>query len=251
MIVTFRCLLLLNDNRRLLPFRLWSSRHAPLPQPNLIPRCMMVLRASSLSSSTTTRVMLPSYRRSLSTANNGGSGGGGGQKSALLNLAMFAVAGTFGYGAVTLFNSRTGDDSSTKPAAPSAPITSRVYFDIAIQNKPTGRIVIGLYGSTVPKTVANFVSLCKGDTNSQQHKHISLSYKGSTFHRMIPNFMIQGGDFTNHNGTGGLSIYGYKFEDENFTLKHTGPGVLSMANAGKCLVNEVLVIFFVPSCCLL
>ena len=90
--------------------------------------------------------MLPSYRRSLSTANNGGSGGGGGQKSALLNLAMFAVAGTFGYGAVTLFNSRTSDDSSTKPAAPSAPITSRVYFDIAIQNKPTGRIVIGLYG---------------------------------------------------------------------------------------------------------
>lgn len=198
---------------------------------------MLLIRASSFSSSTTTRAMLPSFHRSLSTASNGG-GGGGGQKSAILqNLAMFAVAGTIGYGAVTLLNRTTSDDgdSSTQPAVPSAPITSRVYFDIAIQNKPTtGRIVIGLYGSTVPKTVANFVSLCKGHDTNNSGGSQQLSYKGSTFHRIIPKFMIQGGDFTNHNGTGGSSIYGQKFEDENFILKHTGPGVLSMANSGKC-----------------
>ena len=114
---------------------------------------------------------------------------------------------------------------------PQAEITSRVYFDIEIDKIPAGRIVMGLYGGVVPKTTLNFETLCRG---TERHPMgARLSYEGSIFHRIIPNFMIQGGDFTNFNGTGGLSIYGEKFADENFTLKHKGPGILSMANAGR------------------
>eukprot|EP00604_Paraphysomonas_vestita_P002734 CAMPEP_0174819004 /NCGR_PEP_ID=MMETSP1107-20130205/1988_1 /TAXON_ID=36770 /ORGANISM="Paraphysomonas vestita, Strain GFlagA" /LENGTH=197 /DNA_ID=CAMNT_0016031733 /DNA_START=31 /DNA_END=624 /DNA_ORIENTATION=+ len=125
-----------------------------------------------------------------------------------------------------------GADNVTIPSwARSSTGKTVVFFDMEADGQPLGRIEMTLASDIVPKTTENFRALCtgeKGKTSSGK----ALHYKGCTFHRVIPNFMCQGGDFTNGNGTGGVSIYGNKFPDENFQLTHTGPGILSMANAG-------------------
>ena len=112
------------------------------------------------------------------------------------------------------------------------PVDERCYFDVSVGGSPVGRVVFGLFTSALPKTCLNFRALCtgeKGDTASG----VPLCYKGSVFHRVIRDFMVQGGDFTRGDGTGGVSIYGEKFADEAFPYNHDVPMLLSMANAGQ------------------
>jgi len=117
-------------------------------------------------------------------------------------------------------------------AAPSKDKRSKVFFEIEIDGeKQTDRIEFILYDDIVPITTTNFFKLCTGEKGMGE-KGKALHFKGSIFHRVIPQFMLQGGDFTDGNGMGGESIYGEKFADENFKKKHTKPFLLSMANAG-------------------
>lgn len=115
-----------------------------------------------------------------------------------------------------------------------------VYFNLTIDGKQGHLIEFKLYDDIVPKTAANFRALCSGDNK------FKYTYKGSKFHRVISDFMAQGGDFTKGNGTGGVSIYGNKFDDENFKTKHTKPGLLSMANAGPNTNGSQFFITFIP-----
>lgn len=141
--------------------------------------------------------------------------------------------------AFSLFGGLTGLDGETKRAVPLEKASSadnpRVFFAIEIDGKPAGTITMELFANIVPKTAENFRALCTGEKGQGKNSAGKpLHYKGSCFHRVIPGFMCQGGDFTHGNGTGGESIYGGRFYDEwkNGYVKHSVPGLLSSANAG-------------------
>jgi len=132
------------------------------------------------------------------------------------------------------------------PARQAASSGGQCFFDLTIGGAPAGRVTFNLYDDVTPRTCANFRALCKGDSSKRAKTGQKLHYKGSGFHRVIKDFMLQGGDFTAHNGTGGESIYGETFKDENFIRKHTKPGLLSMANAGPNTNGSQFFITTVP-----
>nr|XP_058922808.1 peptidyl-prolyl cis-trans isomerase D isoform X4 [Kogia breviceps] len=132
-------------------------------------------------------------------------------------------------------------------AKPSNPSNPRVFLDVDVGGERVGRIVLELFADIVPKTAENFRALCTGEKGIGPSTGKPLHFKGCPFHRIIKKFMIQGGDFSNQNGTGGESIYGEKFEDENFHYKHDKEGLLSMANAGRNTNGSQFFITMVPT----
>lgn len=182
----------------------------------------------------------------------------GSRNNAANYLAAVLIAATFGW-AGWMYKQKTGpfaltksDEQIAKEKAVAeaklqwqlardplnAKVTDRVFFDITINGKPAGRVVLGLFGEAAPKTVANFLAFSSPGGVSAPASVLdksgkkNLSYKGTRFHRVIPKFMIQGGDVTVGDGSGGYSIYGESFPDEEFDLWHVRPGVVSMANRG-------------------
>jgi len=146
-------------------------------------------------------------------------------------MKVLSIFGIFALLATALFVLPSMADAKKKSKGAMTKVTNKVFFDMEIDGQAAGKITFGLFGETTPRTAENFRALCTGEKgNGQSGK--PLHYKGSKFHRVIPEFMLQGGDFTHGTGTGGESIYGGKFDDENSKIKHSTPGLLSMANAG-------------------
>jgi len=145
-----------------------------------------------------------------------------------MNTKAILTLLAFGLFASTTCSPVEGDDNSVQPGQDQPDpeeVTEKIYFNMTIDGEHVGRIVFGLFGNTVPLTVANFATICKQGIQG-------MSYNQTIFHRVIRLFMIQGGDIVNGDGTGSISIYGPRFPDENFIVSHSGPGYLSMANAG-------------------
>merc|ERR1719215_490344 len=126
----------------------------------------------------------------------------------------------------------------------------RVFLDIAVGSKPPVRLIFALYKDSAPKTAENFRQLCTGEHDGLSERGKPFHYKGSILHRMIPGFMIQGGDFESANGTGGESIYGRRFKDEFFGDRHSRRGLLGMANDGPNTNGSNFFILFSPQECL-
>lgn len=191
---------------------------------------------------TSTRLITPLSRQKRVCPRYFSTSGGGRSSAGQLIAFTVAVGAAFGITKVISNSIQTTEDEEIVHPE----ITNRVFFDISINDKPEGRIVFGLFGGVVPRTAINFQKLCEGsETNPTTGQ--KLAYEGSSFHRIIPRFMLQGGDFTNHNGTGGMSIYGHKFEDENFKIRHSAPGLLSMANSGRNSNSSQFFITTVPT----